>query len=294
MKGCYISSCVKRKIKHWLLNIPIRTILIVVLLMFILIFLLLFCLNRIDCSLEGTFPDAFFRLNDDSISTWFSFYGSYIGAIATVVLGLITLRLSIKISEMDNVSAVNTFSAKKVCFYDFWRDFKPSVMKESRCLTRYCLRLKFKKYRPYYKMTLMGMEWGRSNTCLDGEQKEMDLYSINIKDHRFVEKDNTFLYIFFDDPKCADDEDTFNYFYRIHAYEPLTMKPDERERTIILQIDVENRLFKSEHYDVTLELLVENKKYENGCARLQIVGSKATVKLDNGGQDERRNKRKVS
>jgi len=258
----------KEDFKKELINKPIISTMMISGLLMLVPFVILFLLRLVNwlfrCSGEG-----FFTRLDGGIDTWFSFYGSYLGVIATVALGLITLRLSIKIDEMSQASNINAIAVRGIRFYDLWRDLKPSIVEHNISNKRYCFQISFDKYQLYYSIKIKGAEWG----FWEGGKASKKFQKINIGSSYFEKKEEADLYIFCDELEETDSKNTLNFYYHLLAYEPITMKPDERKRDVRICMEMENKLFDKhpEKFNVILEITLENKGYKDDGIDLECL-----------------------
>ncbi len=211
--------------------------------------------------------EKFLTRLDGGIDTWFSFYGSYFGVIATVALGVITLRLSVKIDEMSQASKINAITVRGIRFYDLWRDLKPSIVEHNISNKRYCFQINFDKYQLYYSIKIKDVEWG----FLEGGKASKEFRKIKIGSSYFEKKEEVGLYIFCDELEETDSEKTLNFYYHLLAYEPITMKPDKRKRNLRIYMEMENKLFDEhpEKFNVILETALENKGYKDNGIELE-------------------------
>lgn len=258
----------KEILKKGLINEPIRSTLLISGLLMCLPFVMLLILRFVDWCGQGWCEKLFTRL-EGGIDTWFSFYGSYLGVLAAVVSGLITLRLSIKIDLWDRVSKLCDMNVRTICLYDFWSEYKPSVMVYNEENKRYCFQITFEKYQPYYKVDVMEVEWG---TFEGSEESRMFRKIDGIKAY-FEQKEMSRLYIYCDDFTENIQKKSLNYYYHLLAYEPITMKSFERKRILKIKLKMREKLFEKlpEDFDITLEIVLENKEYKDECMNLECL-----------------------
>lgn len=282
----YIGELMKLKKKGFKNNLilhPFITVTFVILLLFGFAFLLLMCLKGIDKFFYDRCENLFARLNG-GVEVWFTFYGSYLGVIATVVLGLITLRLSVKIDRMNTADQINTLNVEEIYFYDFKRDYKPSVMMKNGFRSRYCFEIILKNYRANYHFESNGIKWG-----IIKEDNEPDLEQCRQLSNCKVyceQNQQSVLYIYCDDITTDNDtarddnvksnrkiEDSLNFYYRLWAYEPITMQPYERKRILKIPMKIDRKMLEDvssgengtkDLMSAEMNIILENKEYKNG------------------------------
>lgn len=205
--------------------------------------------------------------------TWFSFYGSYFGVIATVILGFITLRFSAKLEQIHKEESYFKLVVSEIKFYDLYRDFHPSQYREDVKNRRFLISLQMDAFEPSCEISLESMEWGKD---------ENHLKRVNDVEMQIVQKENTILKFYLDDIK-ADGEnysqkETFNYYYRLFAYEPLLMEFSERLRCLKLQFSIQTkRKIKDRIKDkdiIELFLFVENTGFKNDSMILGLCNTR--------------------
>ncbi len=205
--------------------------------------------------------------------TWFGFYGSYFGVIATVILGFITLRFSAKLERIHKEESYFKLVVSEIKFYDLYRDFHPSQYREDVKNRRFLISLQMDAFEPSYEISLESMEWGKD---------ENHLKKVNDVEMQVVQTENTILKFYLDDIKADDEnyskEETFNYFYRLFAYEPLLMEFSERQRCLKLQFSVQTkRKMKDKIKDkdiIELFLFVENIGFKNDSMSLGLCNTR--------------------
>lgn len=242
---------------------PIRSIFSVIVILFLISFLFLVFLRGVDSILQKLQCDSlnFVRL-DGGVDSWFSFYGSYFGVFATVVLGVITLRMDTKIHQDELETQINGLTLKEMQLYDLEREFKPSTLVNDGNYRRFILKLSFDKFDPYYEIEVKKVMWGNENWS---ESLEVDAQCICVKKEK-----NMLIYLNFDDVNAGDVEKSINFFYRIRCFNSIIMDLKKRQRTLILKLCL-NR--KSSHgkeaIPVEIKITFENEGYREGCMLLK-------------------------
>lgn len=262
--------------KKDLINKPIRSTLCISGFLMCMPLVILITLRFVDWCARGWCEGLFTRL-EGGIDTWFSFYGSYLGVLAAVVSGLITLRLSIKIDLWDRVSKLSDMYVRTVSMYDFLIEYKPSVMVYNEENKRYCFQITFEKYQPYYQIDVLEVEWG----TFEDSKESRNFQKINGAKAYFEQKEMSRLYIYCDDFKENIQKESLNYYYHLLAYEPITMKSFERKRILKIKLKMREKLFEKqpEDFDVILEIILENKEYKENCMNLECLDYDISINI---------------
>lgn len=252
---------------------PKKTCLIIVVLMLIGAWILPFILQMADCIVETVeciecFEENPLRLGKD---VWFSFYGSFLGVIATVILGFITLRFSANLERIHKEESYFKLNISEIKFYDLYRDFHPSLYREASQDKRFLISLQMDAFEPSYEIRLESMEWGKDENTLK-KVKDVEM--------QILQQEKTILKFYFDDIKSDDkdssSEESFNYYYRLFAYEPLIKEFNERQRCLKLQFSVKTkRNTKDKENDIIeLSLSVENMGYKSDGMSLGLCNTR--------------------
>lgn len=252
---------------------PKKTCLAIVVLMLIGAWILPFILQMADCIVEAAecidcFEENPLRLGKD---VWFSFYGSFLGVIATVILGFITLRFSANLERIHKEESYFKLNISEIKFYDLYRDFHPSLYREDSNDRRFLISLHMDAFEPSYEIGLESMEWGKD---------ENNLKKVKDVEMQILQQEQTILKFYFDDIKSDDknysSEESFNYYYRLFAYEPLIKEFKERKRCLKLRFSVKTkRNTKDKENDIIeLFLFVENTGYKNDGMSLGLSNTR--------------------
>lgn len=257
-------------IKGKLYRHPVRTCTAIAAIMLIGAGVLPFILQKAECIVEvaDSFGKNPLRMKEP---TWFSFYGSYFGVIATVILGFITLRFSAKLERIHKEESYFKLNISDIKFYDLYRDFHPSQYREDMNNRRFLISLQIDAFEPSYEMRLESMEWGKNENLLKKvEDVEMQV----------IQQEKTFLKFYLDDIKPVakgySSEETFNYYYRLFAYEPVIMEFGQRQRCLKLRFSVKTkRNTKDKEEDIIeLFLFVENIGFKNDSMSLRLCNTR--------------------
>lgn len=252
---------IKEIIEH-----PIRFTLIVISILFLGVYVFLWILRHAD-NILGSFTCINFTRFKGGVESWFAFYGSFFGVIATVIVGIITLRLDIKMNQLQTASEVNKLTLKKIHLYDRKREFKPSIWANGDDSKRFMLELVFSRFEPYYSIDINQVFWGIFDSSFNIQKQ----YNLDIHVTKLQTPNKLKVYVSFDDITVNDRnkiEDSFNYFYCIQRFEPILMPAYEKQRQLILKLKLENTLYplKKDEMFVELKVKVEHGGIENGCA----------------------------
>lgn len=245
---------------------PIRFTLIIIFLLFLGVYAFLWILRHVD-NVFGKFLCINFTRFDGGIESWFAFYGSFFGVIATVIVGIITLRLDIKMNQMQTASEVNKLTLKKINLYDRKREFKPSIWANGDDSKRFMLELIFSRFEPYYSIDVNQVFWGIFDHSFNIHKQ----YKLDIQVAKVQTPNKLKVYVSFDDINVNyinKIEHSFNYFYCIQRFEPILMPTYEKQRQLILKLKLENTLYplKDDKMFVDLKIKVEHGGIQNGCA----------------------------
>lgn len=201
---------------------------------------------------------------EDGISVWLSFWGSYVGAIATILIALITLRLTLKNdisakdSELNELALkFHRFEVKNIHLYDLEECFPVEELEhfDSYINGRYLIKIEFgQPFPPYFDIQLKKFEWGKmcGNEVVYSPMKCVTEYESN--------KNFIMLFLLNSD----NDMGTINELYYINYFEPLVMLKHERRHWIRIGIQCENKMYAVEHdkNENNMELQIE-VEFEN-------------------------------
>lgn len=208
---------------------------------FLLICLLVlpFCLLGLIRGLDRWLPlDAFTRLPDGE-GTWLSFWGSYLGCVATIILSAAALHLSKEINKYawykntaDEVESFHQFRVKKISLYkvpvDYPEeiDYFPQYDNEE-----FLLAVSFESFPPYYDIGLQPLE---IFSC-DANKTKLELDSVQ---RRFINAgEYSHLYYLFNAGKDLRE------FMLLHVQGANTKTFTQRQRCIHLSMLCKNTLY---------------------------------------------------
>lgn len=279
---------VRKQLAKFIIKYPFTMILLLFIAFFSVPYLLLGILHFLEWHFQEfnwCLPSSFIALQSGA-EGWFSFWGSYLGMVATIIVAFITLRLDLTITKNNRASDINKLTVREVRLYDLWRDFTPSVLKSQESPKRFALHLIFDKYEPYYAIKIENVYWER----IDNEQTKhtnpkkyrkqkkssdgLEFSNVQIKGPSILEE-----YLYFNDKENVPIEHTFNYFYRIHCFEPIMMSQYDKQRCLRMTLSLHNMLYDShpEKIDVEMNLTLESGSYGNGYMKLDIKNFNLTI-----------------
>ena len=205
---------------------------------------------------------------------WFGFYGSFLGVIATVILGFITLRFSANLERIHKEENFFKLNISEIKLYDLYRDFHPSLYREDSNDRRFLISLQMDAFEPSYEIGLASMEWGKD---------EKNLKEIKDVEMQILQQEQTILKFYLDDIKSDDEnyscEETFNYYYRFFAYEPVIKAINERQRCLKLRFSVKTKrnTRDKENDIIELFLFVENIGYRDDSMSLGLCNTRMNL-----------------
>lgn len=194
----------------------------------------------------------------DGDGIWFGFWGSYLGCVATVVLGIITIRLDRKINRYtwckntaDEISQFNSFSVHWISLQNIIDHFATPELEEfSGCLTgqRFLLTMGFTRFPSYYGVLEEEFRWNTDAGDTTCPSLERTLRISTDSDY------TVFKYLL--------DSDDINSFFYTQSLNPETMTKTQRQRCIQLQLHCKNTLYSDDPgyyrpFRVTLQIIVE-------------------------------------
>lgn len=218
------------------------------------------------------------RLND-GINVWFSFWGTYIGALLTASLTIYTANLSKKFDRHSEKNArvqvameFHQFQIKEVQLYDLARGFPLNVIEKfSNTLDgRYIFQIIFDNLFPaYFEVQILKF--------LYKDRKGKD-YEITLDKKQYSITNNKEFEISCLILREAEIIEDINYFYYINYFHPEIMMIEERSRFIGFEFQCQNQMDKEleindkERMRFKLQIKVENMtKYDGNFAILKVM-----------------------
>lgn len=287
MKENHTKEKKQRKFIKWVNNMimlhPIWVTIIISAVLFGGAFILRLVLWVLNNCLQGYTDNRFvFVQAEQGIETWFSFFGSYFGVIATVVLGIITLRLTIKMGQKEQVAKFQNLKISEMYLYDMFADFAPSQLKHGKKNYQFLLKIILVGHAPEYELGVADVRWSECGKKYEpGEEKELPDCEI------YVDKaDKPIIYIYFNDFKdCGDRQEsrkTISYFYHINRYEPLMMERHFRCRWLRIDMFMKERIWKKgqapEVFSADFRVLFENGYKRKDCVELHEIEHNMEIK----------------
>lgn len=211
-----------------------------------------------------------------SLGNWFAFFGSYFGGIATVVLGFLAARLTIKQDQNKDYADISDLELSNFCLYDLWRYYKPSCYGEDLG-RRFVLSFEIKGLKTYYHIEQIDAFWSSS----EDDKAYMPLSNLKIKQEQ---PSNTSVKLCFDDFNKCDTNDSLHYFFRMGCYEYKMMPIEDRQRWLKLLFEIHYADGSSVRYSVRYvecRYCLEYTGVENGFVRLTPVDHKINILKEN-------------
>lgn len=277
----------KTKIKDMLLNHKIRLFLILLFIFLIAPFLLLIVMRTIENGIK-TIPDwiAGFTRLEDGINVWFTFWGSYAGAITTMLLSVCAMYLSVKFERANEKNAMiqqamafHQFQIKEVELYDLKQCFPVKILDKFEDVTKgdYIIKIQFEKsFPPYFDVNVEDVEWRDSKSNF----RHLE-YISSVMESNIVF--NIYLLLAPEDEQRYD----INYFYHINYYEPQVMLLRERTRCLRLYLKCENQMDFEKNKDDAMKLMIdielENEDfYKNHFISLAVLNRQVAYTKEKG------------
>lgn len=208
---------------------------------FLLICLLIFPLALLGLiqALGQWAPLGSFAQLSNSGETWLSFWGSYLGCVATVILSIVALRLSKEINKYawykntaDEIESFHQFRVEKISLYNLALDQPKELDYFSGYNNeRFMLAVSFQSFPPYYDIDLQPLEIfscdaNKTKLALDSVQPQF----INAGEHSY------FYYLF----NAGED---LRKFMLLHIQGANIIPHAQRQRCIHLSMLCKNTLY---------------------------------------------------
>lgn len=173
-----------------------------------------------------------------STGVWFSFFGSYFGVIATVVLGILTIRFTIRQEQNKELTAISGIKIDAFKLFDTERDRYPDWGHIDTAQRRYILQFNVGSLPAYYDIEEIEAKYCFYHTLVEIQD---NLAKWEKLANSFYRHERGFHRIYFNETECQasannDSKKTFNYFYRLSCYEPMMLTEQERQCLIWLTI----------------------------------------------------------
>lgn len=256
---------------------PIRVTLAISAVLFLGAFLFRCILWKLNQCLQGHTNDRLVFLQaEQGIETWFSFFGSYFGVIATVALGIITLRLTIKMGQKEQTAKFQNLKISRIYLYDMFADFAPSQLKHSDVKNyQFLLKIILLGHDSGYELGVSDVRWMEcSENYGYGVEKKLTGCKI------YVDKaDEPIIYVYFNDFMDYEGHgnplETISYFYHIDRYEPLVMERYLKCRWLRMNMIMKERIWKKgqepEVFSTDFNVLFEYGSKSKDCVELYEI-----------------------
>lgn len=269
-----------KKTKRWItkhiIEHPFRAVICSIGSLFVFVYIFLGLLRLVDFLCQNV-NVSFFNITrfNGGVEAWFAFYGSFFGAMATVILGIITLRLDIKMNQSAQASEINKLNLLEIRLYDRQREFRPSDWINGDDSKRFMLEFVFARFEPYYSIEVIQILWCIFNSDFTILKK----YPLD-KQVAYIKTSNKLkIYVSFDDIDTRVSEHSFNFFYRIQCFEPILMPLYEKQRQLELKLKLKNTLYCSdvEETFVNLTVKIEYGGFNKGYVILKEKDCKLNI-----------------
>lgn len=206
---------------------------------------------------------------DAGLSNWFSLFISYASAVATVVLGILTARLTIKQNQSDDYAAISELTLDDFLVCDLWHEYTPTCF-ERDLGRRFVLSFNISGLKMYYSIRDIELSWKPAG---DEAARYVMLENQEVL-HQSTQVTKVTAY--FDEfPDCGPD-DSIYYFLRLNLYEPNMMTPEERRRWIQMYVKLDYADDKMES-DVYCDYLLEYNGTTVGTTHLRPVDHRIRI-----------------
>lgn len=206
---------------------------------------------------------------DAGLSNWFSLFVSYTGAVATVVLGILTARLTIKQSQSSDYAAISELRLDNFLICDLWQKYIPTNFDGDRG-RRFVLTFNITGLKTYYNIARIRIAWGHEGT------EPPQFIDIKNQDVLYQSTSKTKVTAYFDDIPDCNPRDSINYFMRLGLYEPGMMTLEEKRRWIRVYIKLDYADNKTTS-DVYCNYLLEYNGLEDGRAYPEPIDHKVKI-----------------
>lgn len=227
-KGRFLQA-IRNKLSESLIKNPLITIAVIILCLLVIPLVVRWLLQIIEAIARDS-GIQWLSLNG-SLGNWFAFFGSYCGAIATVVLGVLAARLTVKQDQSNNYADISNLRLNNFFLFDLWRDYQPSIYGED-IGRRFILTFEIEGLKTYYNIKEMKASWSSS---VSGGGNTTLLRNLKVKLER---RNYTRVILCFDDFTDCDVRNSFNYFFRLGCYEYKMMSPCDKQRWLNLQFEI--------------------------------------------------------
>lgn len=213
----------------WLIRHPVITILVIILLLIGIACFVWRGLQWLEMWARGN-GYQWLALSG-SLGNWFAFFASYCGVIATVVLGVLAVRLTIKQDVSKGYADITDLVLENFALYDLWRIYYPSAY-GGDFGRRFILTFQIKGLKAYYKVSEVKVFW---SSAAGDDREYTELNEVKTK---LEETDELKVMLCFDDFDCSNVKGSFNYFFRLGCYDVKMMSLAEKRRWLNLRFEI--------------------------------------------------------
>ena len=206
---------------------------------------------------------------DAGLASWFSLCISYAGAVATVVLGILTVRLTLKQDQNNNFAAISALQLNEFRVCDLWHEYTPTRFERDRG-RRFVLSFDITGLRTYYNIRSIKLSWMPDG---NGSARYIMLENQEVLHQR---TDVAKVTAYFDEFSGCSPSDSMYYFLRLNLYEPGMMSPEEKRRWLRMHIILDYADGKTAS-DVYCDYLLEYDGTVAGTTKLKPVDHWAKI-----------------
>lgn len=203
------------------------------------------------------------------LSDWFSSFVGYAGAIATVVLGILTVRLSIKQDQSNDYSAISELRLSNFLICDLWYKYTPSRFERDRG-RRFVLTYSITGLKAYYSISSIELYWKSA----EKESAQYVKLENQVVQHRST--CDTKVTACFDEFLNCDPSDSINYFLHLNLYGLKMMPPEEKRRWLRMHIKLDYADDKMES-DVYCDYLLEYTGMSEGAVSPEPIDRRVKI-----------------
>lgn len=257
----------KLSLSNWLEDHPVLFVVGAIFVLVIIAFVVWIALRCLQSFLRSM-GITWFSMNA-GLSNWFSSFIGYAGAIATVVLGILTVRLSIKQDQSNDYAAISELQLSNFRICDLWHEYTPSHFERDQG-RRFVLVYDIKGLKAYYSIRSIELYWKPAGK----ESAQYIKLENQVVQHRSTCETKVTAY--FDEFPNCDRIDSIYYFLRLDFYEPKMMTPEEKRRWLQMHIKLDYADDKMES-DVYCDYLLEYTGISAGVVSPEPVDRRVKI-----------------
>ncbi len=189
----------------------------------------------------------------DNVSAWFGYSASYLGAVSSSLIGILTIRLTMvlerihkneqnKLRETAAIEKMPDLTCEKCVLYECGHDTPYQHLDKLPAMKDYILELHLSPAFPIFfdvKVKSIDFKWKMpcvKNGTLKAEEKNASL-TLKDEDYKFTNNEDFELAVYFDID--SEKKKAFQCFYEEYLYSPLDY--NNSENVIELEISMECR-----------------------------------------------------